>query len=149
MCLSQPKEDNAAGLVARGLVALLPRPSLHPRQQYHLCAVLLSLVFSHMTENQLQKTGFEKLDEMRGKDAKLFEAAVDLLFSIGFDNLTEEMVSEVLEEAKAGFDKDEKSSADDLFVLVAKMLILCAALEIRSYSFPVLLDYIAEKGWRA
>ena len=102
-----------------------------------------------MIENKLQKPEFQKLDEMREKDTKLFEAAVDLLFSIGFDNLTEEMVSEVLEEAKAGFDKDEKSSADDLFVLVAKMLILCAALEIRSYSFPVLLDYIAEKGWRA
>ena len=102
-----------------------------------------------MTENQLQKPEFQKLDEMREKDAKLFEAAFDLLFSVGYDNLTEEMVSEVLEEAKEGFENDEKSSVDDLFVLVAKMLVLCVALEIRSYSFPVLLDYIAEKGWRA
>ena len=102
-----------------------------------------------MTENQLQKTGFEKLDEMRGKDAKLFEAAFDLLFSVGYDNLTEEMVSEVLEEAKEGFENDEKSSVDDLFVLVAKMLVLCAALELRSYSLDTLLDYVAEKGWRA
>ena len=101
-----------------------------------------------MIENKLQKPEFQKLDEMREKDTKLFEAAVDLLFSIGFDNLTEEMVSEVLEEAKAGFDKDEKSSADDLFVLVAKMLVLCAALELRTFSLPVLLDYVAEKGWR-
>ena len=102
-----------------------------------------------MTENKLQKPEFEKLDEMREKDTKLFEAAFDLLFSVGYDNLTEEMVSEVLEEAKEGFENDEKSSVDDLFVLVAKMLVLCVALEIRSYSFPVLLDYIAEKGWRA
>ena len=102
-----------------------------------------------MTENKLQKPEFEKLDAMREKDAKLFEAAVDLLFSVGFDNLTEEMVSEVLEEAKESFEAEDKSSSDDLFVLLAKMLVLCAALEIRSYSFPVLLDYIAEKGWRA
>ena len=102
-----------------------------------------------MTENKLQKPEFEKLDAMRDKDAKLFEAAVDLLFSVGFDNLTEEMVSEVIEEAKESFDAEEQSSSEDLFVLLAKMLVLCAALEIRSYSFPVLLDYIAEKGWRA
>ena len=101
-----------------------------------------------MTENQLQKTGFEKLDEMRGKDAKLFEAAFDLLFSVGYDNLTEEMVSEVLEEARAGFENDEKSSVDDMFVLAAKMLVLGAAAEIRTVSLPVLLDYITEKGWR-
>ena len=119
-----------------------------PRQQYHLCAVPSHLVFSHMTENQLQKPEFQKLDEMREKDAKLFEAAFDLLFSVGYDNLTEEMVSEVLEEAKEGFENDEKSSVDDLFVLVAKMLVLCAALELRTFSLPVLLDYVAEKGWR-
>ena len=101
-----------------------------------------------MTENQLQKPEFQKLDEMRGKDAKLFEAAFDLLFSVGYDNLTEEMVSEVLEEAKEGFEADENSSVDDMFVLVAKMLVLCAALELRTFSLPVLLDYVAEKGWR-
>ena len=95
-----------------------------------------------------QKMEFEKLDEMRGKDAKLFEAAFDLLFSVGYDNLTEEMVSEVLEEARAGFENDEKSSVDDMFVLAAKMLVLGAAAEIRTVSLPVLLDYITEKGWR-
>ena len=102
-----------------------------------------------MIENKLQKPEFEKLDAMREKDAKLFEAAVDLLFSVGFDNLTEEMVSEVIEEAKEGFENDEKSSVDDLFVLVAKMLVLCAAFELRSYSLDTLLDYVTEKGWRA
>ena len=33
--------------------------------------------------------------------------------------------------------------------LVAKMIVLCAAFEIREVSLPALLDYIAEKGWRA
>ena len=101
-----------------------------------------------MTENQLQKSEFEKLDEMRGKDAKLFEAAVDLLFSVGFDNLTEEMVTDVLNEVNGNFDT-EKASVDDMFVQVAMMIVLCAAFEIREVSLPALLDYIAEKGWRA
>ena len=101
-----------------------------------------------MTENQLQKPEFQKLDEMRGKDAKLFEAAVDLLFSVGFDNLSEEMVTDVLNEVNENFDT-EKSSVDEMCVLVAKMIVLCAAFEIREVSLPVLLDYIAEKGWRA
>ena len=101
-----------------------------------------------MTENKLQKPEFEKLDAMREKDAKLFEAAVDLLFSVGFDNLTEEMVSEVLEEAKESFEAEDKSSSDDLFVLLAKMLVLCAAAELRLFSLDTLLDYITEKGWR-
>jgi hypothetical protein len=38
---------------------------------------------------------------MREKDEKLFEAAVDLLFSIGFDNLTEEMAAEALHETNS------------------------------------------------
>ena len=101
-----------------------------------------------MIENKLQKTGFGKLDAMRETDAKLFEVAVDLLFSVGFDNLTDEMVSEVIEEAKESFEADENSSVDDMFVLVAKMLVLCAAFELRSYSLETLLDYIAENGWR-
>ena len=101
-----------------------------------------------MTENKLQKPEFEKLDAMGEKDAKLFEAAVDLLFSVGFDNLTEEMVTEVFDEAKEIFEKDENSSVDDMFVLVAKMLVLCAAAELRLFSLDTLLDYITEKGWR-
>lgn len=101
-----------------------------------------------MTENKVQKSEFEKLDELREKDAKLFEAAVDLLFSVGFDNLTEEMVTDVLNEVNENFDT-EKSSVDEMCVLVAKMIVLCAAFEIREVSLPVLLDYIAEKGWRA
>ena len=102
-----------------------------------------------MTENKLQKPEFEKLDAMREKEAKLFEVAVDLLFSVGFDNLTEEMVTEVFDEAKESFEADENSSVDDMFVLVAKMLVLCAAFELRSYSLDTLLNYIPEKGWRA
>ena len=84
---------------------------------------------------------------MREKDAKLFEMAVDLLFSLGFDNLTDEMAKEIVREAKVSFEK-ESSSVDEMFVLTAKMLVLGAALEIREVSLPVLLDYIAEKGWR-
>ena len=49
------------------------------------------MVFTKMTQSK-----FQKLDEMREKDAKLFEAAVDLLFSIGFDNLTDEMAAEAM-----------------------------------------------------
>ena len=101
-----------------------------------------------MTENKLQKPEFEKLDAMREKEAKLFEVAVDLLFSVGFDNLTEEMVTEVFDEAREIFEKDENSSVDDMFVLVAKMLVLCAAAELRLFSLDTLLDYITEKGWR-
>ena len=115
------------------------------RQQYHLCAVHVHMVFTKMTQ---QKMDFGKLDEMREKDAKLFEAAVDLLFSVGFDNLTEEMVTDVLNEVNGNFDT-EKASVDEMCILVAKMIVLCAAFEIREVSLPVLLDYITEKGWRA
>ena len=101
-----------------------------------------------MIENKLQKPEFQKLDELREKDAKLFEAAVDLLFSVGFDNLTEEMVTDVLNEVNENFDT-EKASVDDMFVQVAMMIVLCAAFEIREVSLPALLDYIAEKGWKA
>ena len=90
---------------------------------------------------------FHELDEMREKDEKLFEAAVDLLFSIGFDNLTEEMAAEAMHEAKEGFDVSNPS-VDDMLTLAAKMLVLGAASELRSFSLTVLLDYIAEKGWR-
>ena len=113
------------------------------RQQYHLCAVPVHMVFTKMTQSK-----FQKLDEMREKDAKLFEAAVDLLFSVGFDNLTEEMVTDVLNEVNGNFDT-EKASVDEMCILVAKMIVLCAAFEIREVSLPALLDYIAEKGWRA
>ena len=90
---------------------------------------------------------FHELDEMREKDEKLFEAAVDLLFSIGFDNLTDEMAAEAMHEAKEDFDVDS-SSVEDMFILTAKMLVLGAALEIRTVSLETLLDYIAENGWR-
>ena len=113
------------------------------RQQYHLCAVLVQLVFLKMTHDK-----FHELDEMREKDEKLFEAAVDLLFSIGFDNFTEEMAAEAMHEAKEDFDVSNPS-VDDMLTLVAKMLVLGAASELRSFSLTVLLDYIAEKGWRA
>ena len=101
-----------------------------------------------MIENKLQKPEFQKLDELREKDAKLFEAAVDLLFSVGFDNLTDEIVTDVLNEVNENFDT-EKSSVDEMCILVAKMIVLCAAFEIREVSLPALLDYIAEKGWKA
>ena len=101
-----------------------------------------------MIENKLQKPEFQKLNELREKDAKLFEAAVDLLFSVGFDNLSEEMVTDVLNEVNENFDT-EKASVDDMFVQVAMMIVLCAAFEIREVSLPALLDYIAEKGWKA
>ena len=101
-----------------------------------------------MIENKLQKLEFQKLDELREKDAKLFEAAVDLLFSVGFDNLTEEMITDVLNEVNENFDT-EKASVDDMFVQVAMMIVLCVAFEIREFSLPALLDYIAEKGWKA
>ena len=113
------------------------------RQQYHLCAVLVQLVFLKMTHDK-----FHELDEMREKDEKLFEAAVDLLFSIGFDNFTEEMAAEAMHEAKEDF-YVSNPSVDDMLTLVAKMLVLGAASELRSFSLTVLLDYIAEKGWRA
>ena len=113
------------------------------RQQYHLCAVLVQLVFLKMTHDK-----FHELDEMREKDEKLFEAAVDLLFSIGFDNFTEEMAAEAMHEAKEDFDVSNPS-VDDMLTLVVKMLVLGAASELRSFSLTVLLDYIAEKGWRA
>ena len=99
-------------------------------------------VFTTTTQ---QKMDFGKLDAMREKDAKLFEAAVNLLFSVGFDNLTEEMVTDVLNEVNGNFDT-EKSPVDEMCVLVAKMIVLCAAFEIREVSLPALLDYIAEKG---
>lgn len=101
------------------------------------------MVFTKMTQSK-----FQKLDEMREKDAKLFEAAVDLLFSIGFDNLTDEMAAEAMHEAKEDFDA-KNPSIDDMLTLAAKMLVLGAASELRSFSLTVLLDYIAEKGWRA
>ena len=90
---------------------------------------------------------FGKLDELRQKDAKLFEAAVDLLLSVGFDTLTDEMVAEVLDEVNEGFDT-EKPSVDEMCTLIAKMLLICTASEIQEVSLPVLLDYIAENGWR-
>ena len=45
LCAIQPKEDNAAGLVA----CSLPH-TLQSRQQYHLCAVGFWLCFYHDTE---------------------------------------------------------------------------------------------------
>ena len=94
-----------------------------------------------------QKMDFGKLDELRQKDAKLFEAAVDLLLSVGFDTLTDEMAAEVLDEVNEGFDT-EKPSVDEMCALIAKMLLICTASEIQEVSLPVLLDYIAENGWR-
>ena len=119
--------------------------SFQSRQQYSLCAVHVHMVFTMMAQ---QKMDFGKLDAMREKDAKLFEAAVDLLFSVGFDNLTDDIVTDVLNEVNENFDT-EKSPVDEMCVLVAKMIVLCAAFEIREVSLPALLDYITEKGWRA
>ena len=106
-----------------------------------LCRSVLLGVFK-MTQIE-----FQKLDEIRQKDERLFEKAVDLLFSIGVDHLTEEIATEMMREAKEDFDVDS-SSVEDMFILTAKMLVLGAALEIRTVSLETLLDYIAENGWR-
>lgn len=94
-----------------------------------------------------QKIDFGKLAELREKDEKLFEAAVDLLLSIGYANITDERVIEVLEEINEKLEA-EKVSVDEMFLLIIEMLVICAALEIREVSLETLLDYIAENGWR-
>lgn len=94
-----------------------------------------------------QKIDFGKLDELRGKDEKLFVAAVDLLLSVGFDNLTDEMVCAFLHEANENFDA-EKIPVEEMEILIVKMIVLHAALEIREVSLETFLDYIAEHGWR-
>ena len=92
-------------------------------------------------------TAVLKLSELRQKDEKLFEAAVDLLLSIGYENITDELVIVVLEEINEKLES-EKVSVDEMLLLIIEMLVICATLEIREVSLEMLLDYIAENGWR-
>lgn len=88
-----------------------------------------------------------RLDELRQKDESLFRRAVESLFSIGYDNLTEEMVLEVIGKVNENLDSHE-ASVEEMRVLFDRMNLLCTARDIQEVSLPVLLDYIVEKGWR-
>ena len=128
------------------LSGLQSLPLLHPfqsRQQYHLCAVRFRLVFLKMTQAK-----FQKLDELRQKDEKLFEMSLDLLFSIGFDNFQEEILNDALEEMNEGFELN-KASIKEMELLVVKMLVLSLVSEIHAVPLETVLDYITENGWRS
>ena len=95
----------------------------------------------------MTQTKFQKLDELRQKDKKLFEMSLDLLFSIGFDNFQEEILNDALEEMNEGFELN-KTSIEEMEHLIVKMLILGMVSEIHEVPLETVLDYIAENGWR-
>ena len=90
---------------------------------------------------------FGKLDELREKDEELFELTVGLLFSIGHDNFTDDMVAEIMGSVKEDIET-QTDSIEDIGDAIVKMVVLCVAAELRSVSLDTLLDYIAENGWR-
>ena len=112
------------------------------RQQYHLCAVLVQLVFLKMTHDK-----FHELDEIRQIDEKMFELAVEYLMALGLGNLTDELVERAVGQAVDAMEK-KKVSADGMDLLLHNMNLHTTASKIRDMGSILLLDYIAEKGWR-
>ena len=98
-----------------------------------------------MTENQLQKPEFQKLDEMRGKDAKLFEAAFDLLFSVGYDTLTDDAVERTIKEIESAEAWSEKDGGVLVISPGYQIDILRTAAKIREVPLWTLLKYISKK----
>ena len=91
---------------------------------------------------------FQKLDELRKKDEDLFELTVELLLSLGHENFTVEMITELLGSVNAEIDT-KTASLENMGDAIVKVVVLCVVAELRSVSLGTLLDYITENGWRS
>ena len=91
-------------------------------------------------------TEYQRLDWMRQKYGCMFSRALHYLFSTGYDNLTEDMVLEVIKKVNENFDSGD-AAIEEMEILLDRMNLLCVANEIRDTPLDTLLDYIAEKGW--
>ena len=90
---------------------------------------------------------FHELDEIRQIDEKMFELAVEYLMALGLGNLTDELVERAVGQAVDAMEK-KKVSADGMDLLLHNMNLHRTASKIRDMGSILLLDYIAEKGWR-
>ena len=90
---------------------------------------------------------FHELDEIRQIDEKMFESAVEYLMALGLGNLTDELVERAVGQAVDAMEKN-KVSADGMDLLLHNMNLHTTASKIRDMGSILLLDYIAEKGWR-
>ena len=91
-------------------------------------------------------TESQRLDWVRQKYGCMFSRAIQYLFSTGYDNLTEEMVLEIIRKVNENFDSGD-AAIEEMEILLDRMNLLCVANEIRDTPLETLLDYIAEKGW--
>ena len=78
----------------------------------------------------------------------MFELAVEYLMALGLGNLTDELVERAVGQAVDAMEK-KKVSADGMDLLLHNMNLHTTASKIRDMGSILLLDYIAEKGWRA
>ena len=86
---------------------------------------------------------FRKLDELMQKDEILFRVGIGHLFSVGYNNLTDEAVSRTIEEIEA----EALSEEAELQVIspVYQVAILRMAAKVREVPLWTLLKYISKK----
>ena len=103
----------------------------------------MHVVFTKMTHDELSV-----LDEVRKLDEELFASAVDYLLALGFAALTDELVDRAIGQATHALN-EQKVSPDGMELLIYNMNLHITAAKIRDSETFAVLDYIAEKGWRA
>ena len=103
----------------------------------------MHVVFTKMTHDELSV-----LDEVRKLDEEMFASAVDYLLARGFAALTDELVDRAIGQATHALN-EQKVSPDGMELLIYNMNLHITAAKIRDCGTFAVLDYIAEKGWRA